>query len=265
MGWDPLQRSAKFYANDLNIFIYSNTWGYLIGGLISIYQKSNIYRLRHCHHFISSFTHSVRVFLHLTTLFSPAPPHFYRSTPNHPQSYAPDAQTISICHVSPHQLHSEYPKVCIHNLSMLPIPQRHSTHPPRHHMPSYHLFSSLQAMQIPSLHCPCLSPICKHTLITSSINLFFYVIWCATCAPAVRMRVSPSTSHSDSSCILYTSFCPKSHQKSRTSPRTSSKIKILGKTSLRFSLRFSMRISTRSCPRSWFLMKFLMRFLILNN
>ena len=29
-GWDPLQRSAKFYTNDLNILIHSNTWGYLV-------------------------------------------------------------------------------------------------------------------------------------------------------------------------------------------------------------------------------------------
>ena len=29
LGWDPLQRSAKFYTNDLNILIYSNTWGYI--------------------------------------------------------------------------------------------------------------------------------------------------------------------------------------------------------------------------------------------
>ena len=29
IGWDPLQRSAKFYTNDLNILIYSNTWGYI--------------------------------------------------------------------------------------------------------------------------------------------------------------------------------------------------------------------------------------------
>ena len=30
----------------------------------------------------------------------PPPPHFYRPTPNHPHSYAPDVQTTSICHTT---------------------------------------------------------------------------------------------------------------------------------------------------------------------
>ena len=53
--------------------------------------------------FISS-THYPRAFLHLPT------PHFYRLTTNHSHHYVPDdVQTISICHASPHQPHSEYP------------------------------------------------------------------------------------------------------------------------------------------------------------
>ena len=35
---------------------------------------------------------------------------FNRLTSNHPLSFIPDAQTISICHASPPQPHSEYPK-----------------------------------------------------------------------------------------------------------------------------------------------------------
>ena len=43
---------------------------------------------------------------------SPLPPlYFYRLTPNHPHSYAPDAQATSICHASPHPPHSVYPRV----------------------------------------------------------------------------------------------------------------------------------------------------------
>jgi len=55
-------------------------------------------------------------------LISPQPPpHVYRSTPNHSQSYVLGAQTISIYHVSPHQLHSEYPKDCTKRLCFLSV------------------------------------------------------------------------------------------------------------------------------------------------
>ena len=36
---------------------------------------------------------------------------FCRPTPNHPHFYAQDAPTISICHASPHQPHSEYSRI----------------------------------------------------------------------------------------------------------------------------------------------------------
>ena len=60
--------------------------------------------------FISSSTHSFQVFLFLPLHLTPATsiPSFYRPTPNHPHSYAPDVQTTSICHVSPHPPHSVY-------------------------------------------------------------------------------------------------------------------------------------------------------------
>ena len=40
------------------------------------------------------------------------PPHLYKLTPDHPHSYVPDAQTISICHASSLQPHSVYPEYC---------------------------------------------------------------------------------------------------------------------------------------------------------
>ena len=49
----------------------------------------------------SIFTFSLQVFLLLH--FTPTPPYFYRLTTNQLYFYSPDAQTISICHVSPHQ------------------------------------------------------------------------------------------------------------------------------------------------------------------
>ena len=39
-------------------------------------------------------------------LSSPPPPTLCKQTPNHPHSYAPDVQTISIFHASPHQQHN---------------------------------------------------------------------------------------------------------------------------------------------------------------
>ena len=60
--------------------------------------------------FMSSFTHSLQVFLPLPTLFSPASSTFLQADTK--SSYDPDAQTTSICHVSPPQPHSEYAKDC---------------------------------------------------------------------------------------------------------------------------------------------------------
>ena len=61
--------------------------------------------------FMSLYTHS-QVFLSLFLYFTPdpRPPFSCKPTPNHLHSYAHDAQTISVSHVSPHQPHSEYPK-----------------------------------------------------------------------------------------------------------------------------------------------------------
>ena len=75
-------------------------------------------------------THSPQVFLPLPyTSTSPQPPSFFCSlTPIHPHSYAPDAQTI--CHTSPHPLHSVYPEDCtnLHRyLSFTDIPHIHLT------------------------------------------------------------------------------------------------------------------------------------------
>ena len=44
------------------------------------------------------------------------PPLFYRPIPIHPHSYAPDAQTTSICNASPHQPHSAHPEDCTNPL-----------------------------------------------------------------------------------------------------------------------------------------------------
>ena len=60
----------------------------------------------HPSHILSKFSYS-------SPYISPLPPpHFYRSIPNHPHSYAPDAQTTSICHASPDLPHSVYLEDC---------------------------------------------------------------------------------------------------------------------------------------------------------
>ena len=56
--------------------------------------------------------------------------------------------------------------------TLLSILQRHSTHPSHHH-----ILCPLQTTQIFSLHCPCFSPICQHTLDTSSVYKLFPFIW----------------------------------------------------------------------------------------
>ena len=92
------------------------------------------------------------------------PPHFYRLTPNHLHSYFPHVQTTSIYHTSPPQLRSEHPKR-LYNTSLLFLSFRDTPH--------IHL-TIILALQILSLHCPCLSPICQHTLDTSTKNHSFH-------------------------------------------------------------------------------------------
>ena len=55
--------------------------------------------------FMSSFTHSLQVSYSSPYISPLPPPLFYRSILNHPHTYAPDAQTTSICHASPHPPH----------------------------------------------------------------------------------------------------------------------------------------------------------------
>ena len=81
--------------------------------------------------FMSLFTQSLQVFLPYPYTSSLPPPHFYiSSTLSH--SCAPDAQTTSNCHASPHPPHSEYPRDCT-NPHFSSCPSRHSTHPSHHH------------------------------------------------------------------------------------------------------------------------------------
>ena len=63
----------------------------------------------------------------------------------------------------------------LQDLTTLPILQRHTTHPSHHHA-----LCSLQAMQILSLHCPCLSPICQHALDTGPKTLPLQAMWRTT-------------------------------------------------------------------------------------
>ena len=103
-----------------------------------------------------------------------SPPHIYKVTPNHftlmfhmPKSSQP---------TTPHHLsHALKTQKTVQDLTSLPILQRHSTHPTHHHT-----LDSFQAMQILSLHCPCLSPICQYTLDTCPKNHSLPVIWCTT-------------------------------------------------------------------------------------
>ena len=63
----------------------------------------------------------------------------------------------------------------VQDLTLLPIFQRYTTHPPHHHT-----LCSLKALQILSLHYPCLSPICQHTLETGPKHHSIHEIGCAT-------------------------------------------------------------------------------------
>ena len=103
---------------------------------------------------VSSFTHSLHVFLPLSTHLTPATTsqsrtHFNRPTPNHLHSYVPHAQTISIYNTLPPQPRSEYPKNCLKtSLLFLSFRDTCITNPSQHPM-----LCSLQAMKILSLYC----------------------------------------------------------------------------------------------------------------
>ena len=124
---------------------------------------------------LSSFTHSLQVFLLLPVYLTPLPTTFLQAdTQSSPFLYVPHAQTTSIYHASPLQPRSEHPKD-LQDLTSLPIFQRHTTHSSHHHT-----LCSPQALQILSLHCPCLNPICQHTLDTGPKHLSIHEIGCAT-------------------------------------------------------------------------------------
>ena len=119
--------------------------------------------------FMSSFT---------VTLFLPLPTHLSLqiSTGRHPiiptftlQMLKPSQSAM------PHHLsYTLNTKKTVQNLTVLTtlsVLQRHSTYPSHHHTLCY-----LQAMQIPSLYCPCPIPVRQHTLGTSSIHLSYYMI-----------------------------------------------------------------------------------------
>ena len=82
--------------------------------------------------------------------FSPLPlPPFYRPIPNHPHSYAPDAQATSICHVSPHLPHSVHPEDCTNPYCASYPPATPCTSISHHHP-----FHPLQTLHICFLHRP---------------------------------------------------------------------------------------------------------------
>ena len=131
---------------------------------------------------ISSFTHSLQVFLPLPAHLISATTTFLQGdsvTPNHTHSYVPHAQTTSIYHASP--LQTLNTQKTIQDLTSLPILQSHTKHPSHHHT-----LCSPQALQILSLHCPCLSPICQHPQDTGPKNLSLHVIGCTTDCKDVR-------------------------------------------------------------------------------
>ena len=65
-----------------------------------------------------------------------SPPYLCKTTPNHPHSYAQDAQTISICHALPHQpcthgISRRLHKSSLHFLSFKDTPHTISTSSPQ--------------------------------------------------------------------------------------------------------------------------------------
>ena len=123
---------------------------------------------------ISSFTHSLPVLLPLPAHLTPATTTFLQADTQCLYSHVPHAQTTSIYHASPPQPRSEHIKT-VQDITSLPILQGHTTHPSHHRT-----LCSPQALHILSLHCPCLSLICKHTPDTGPKNLSLHVIWCTT-------------------------------------------------------------------------------------
>ena len=132
--------------------------------------------------FMSSSTHPFHVFLFLPYIAPFSPPHFFRPTPNHHHYYyytvSFTLNVSAIIHTPtlhmpkppqstpPHHLiDALYTQKTVQIHIALSILQRHSTHPSHHHS-----LRPLQAMQILSLYRPCVSPICQHTLDTSSVS-----------------------------------------------------------------------------------------------
>ena len=123
---------------------------------------------------MSSFTHSLQVFLFLPLHLTPATSTFLQA----------DTQSSTLVRFRcPNHLNlpclttsaTLYTQKTVQIHTALSILQRHSARPSHHHP-----FHPLQTTQIFSLHCPCFSPICQHTLDTSSVYLSFYVVLCTT-------------------------------------------------------------------------------------
>ena len=105
---------------------------------------------RPCHHHISTGRHPV---ISTLTLHMPKPP---QSTTPH------------------HLSHTLNPQKTVQIYTVLPILQRHPTHPSHHHP-----LRSLQTLQICYLHRPGFSPNVPYvTLYTSLVYLSLYVLWC---------------------------------------------------------------------------------------
>ena len=81
---------------------------------------------------ISSFTHSFQVFLPLPAHLTPAATTFLQADTQSSPLLRSTCQTTSIYHASPPQPHSEPSKDCT-NPHCAFYPQRHPTHPSRHH------------------------------------------------------------------------------------------------------------------------------------
>ena len=156
---------------------------------------------------VSSFTHSLQVFLPLPTHFTPATTTFLQA----------DTQSSPFLRSTcPIPNHLNLP--CLTTFAMLWKPKRlYKTSllflsfrdTPHIHLTI--MCSALQAMQILSLYCPCLNPICQHALDTGPENLPLHAMWHTTGRQNGRelLELSPSTSHPSSSCLIHTSSCTK--------------------------------------------------------
>ena len=121
-----------------------------------------------------------------------AHPPFYRLIPSHPHSYAPDAQTTSICHASPHPPNSVHPEDCT-NPNCISYPSatpRASISPSS--VPSSPDYADLLSSS------PRFQSICQYTLDTSLVYLSLNAVWCTPSCQDRRklLELSPSTSHS---------------------------------------------------------------------